>query len=53
MTAAALILYGFAALFFILAAGRVTWRAFELVPAGLFCLALLWFLQVLIPLVNR
>lgn len=52
MVAAALILYGVAAICFIAAAGNVTWRI-NPIGLGLFCIALLWFLQVLVPLVSR
>lgn len=51
MIAAALILYAAAFLCFFLAAGNVAWR-FNLVALGLACCALLWFLQVLVPLVR-
>ena len=48
MTAAAIILYGLAALCFLAVAGNVTARINPL-GLGLFCCALLWFLQVLVP----
>lgn len=51
MTAAALILYGLAFACFLAAAGNVAARI-NLLAAGLACCALLWFLQVLIPLVS-
>ena len=51
MVAAALILYGAAAICFMLVAGNVAARI-NLLGLGLFCCALLWFLQVLVPLVS-
>jgi hypothetical protein len=51
MVAAALILYGVAFVCFLAAAGNVASR-FNLIAVGLACCALLWFLQVLIPLVS-
>lgn len=51
MVAAALILYGLAFFCFLLAAGNVAARV-NLIALGLALCALLWFLQVLIPLVS-
>lgn len=51
MTAAALILYGVAFACFLAAAGNVASRI-NLLAAGLACLALYWFLSVLVPLVS-
>lgn len=51
MVAVALVLYGLAALCFLAVAGNVTARINPL-GLGLLCLALLWFLQVLVPQVS-
>lgn len=51
MVAVALVLYGLAALCFLAVAGNVTARINPL-GLGLFCCALLWFLQVLVPNVS-
>lgn len=51
MVAAALILYCAAAICFVLAAGNVATRL-NMIGLGLACCALLWFLQVLVPLVR-
>lgn len=50
MVAAALILYGAAFACFLAVAGRAQTRL-DLLGLGLACCALLWFLQVLVPLV--
>lgn len=51
MDVVALFLYGVAALCFLAVAGNVTVRINPL-GLGLLCCALLWFLQVLVPLVR-
>ena len=51
MEAAAIILLGVACVCFLMAAGNVAARV-NLMALGLFCCALLWFLQVLVPLVS-
>lgn len=51
MVAAALLLYGAAAICFLLVAGNVTARI-NLLGLGLFCCVLLWFLRVLVPIAS-
>jgi len=52
MVVAAVILYGIAFLCFLAVAGKVDAKIDPL-GLGLACVALLWWLQVLVPLVNR
>jgi len=52
MVAAALILYGIAFFCFLATAGNVAARI-NLLGAGLACCALVWFLEVLLPVVSR
>jgi hypothetical protein len=53
MTAAALLLYGLAAICFLAVAGNVESKRINPIGLGLFCCALLWFLQVLAPIVRQ
>jgi hypothetical protein len=52
MVVVALILYGLAFLCFLAVAGNVTARV-NLTGLGLACCALVWFLQALVPQVNK
>jgi hypothetical protein len=52
MTAAAIILYGIAFFCFVAVAGKVEAKIDPL-GLGLACIALLWWLQVIVPLVNK
>jgi hypothetical protein len=51
MVAAAIILYGIACICFLLVAGNVAARI-NLMGLGLFCCALYWWLQIVVPRVQ-
>lgn len=52
MVAVALILYGLAVICFVIKAGNGTMFGLDPLGLGLACVALLWFLQVLVPAVS-
>lgn len=53
MVAVALLLYGLAAILFVIKAGNGSVFGLDPLGLGLACCALLWFLQVLVPVVSR
>ena len=52
MVAAAIILYGIAFVCFLLVAGNVSAARINLLGVGLACVALLWWLQIVVPRVQ-
>lgn len=53
MVAVALVLYGLAVICFVLHAGRAYVFGLNALGLGAACIALLWWLQVLVPAVNQ